>query len=143
MKKSGISMVIVITAVAIMMVLVSVASVVGTGAIETANYDEFISNVNRVADSVNVYYLQNGTLPITGDSVNISSLPDAFKLELKNKNDAANKLFVLDISLLNDSTIKNGTGGLNNQDVFVVAEDTHNVYYLRGFEYKSKIYYGV
>lgn len=142
-KRKGISLVIVTTAVAIMMILISVASVVGSGAISSANFDEYRSNISRVSDLVNEYYLQNDSLPATNDVVNLYSLPNDFRAELKDNNDLSNTLFVINVDLLNDETIKNGRGTLSSQDVFLVAEETNNVYYMKGFKYKSKTYYGV
>lgn len=142
-KRKGISLVIVIAAVVIMMILISAAAVVGSNAITSANFDEYTLNISRVSDLVNEYYLKNEKLPITSDVVNISSLPNEFKQELKDNNDASNKLFVVNVELLEDETIKSGRGNLSSQDVFLVAEETNNVYYMKGFKYKSKIYYGV
>lgn len=142
-RKSGISLVIVATAVIIMLTLISVASVVGSNAITSANFDEYISNIRRVADDVNEYYVENKTLPVTSEIVTTSSLSDEFRGEATLNGDLNNKLFVIDVSLLKDSTIKNGTGSVQNQDVYLVAEDTNNVYYMKGFKYKSKTYYGV
>ena len=142
-KKSGISLVIVATAVIIMLTLISVASVIGSNAITSANFDEYISNIRRVADDVNEYYIENKTLPVINEIVTASSISDEFKGEVTLNGDLNNKLFVIDVSLLKDSTIKNGTGTVQNQDVYLVAEDTNNVYYMKGFNYKSKTYYGV
>lgn len=143
-KKMGVSLIIVSTAVAIMLLLISVASVVGTNAIKSANFDEYMSVLNRVSDEVNMYYIENDRLPISSQSVvNYSTLPVEFKNTLSTKNDVNNKLFLVDVSLLKDKTIDKGKGTFDNKDVFLVAEDTHNVYYLKGFKYKSKMYYGV
>lgn len=142
-RKQGISLVMVIAAVVIMLVLISSAAVVGSNAIDSANFDEYILSVSRVSDLVNEYFLNNNNLPVTADVVNISSLPNEFKQQLVNNNDSSNKLYVVDIGLLKDSTIKKGRGTLISQDVFLVAEETNNVYYMKGYKYKSKTYYGV
>ena len=142
-KRKGVSLVIVTTAVIIMLALISVAVVVGSNAITTANFDEYISSINRVADSINEYYLEKGSLPVTNDVVNISVVSNDFKQQLKENNDVSNRLYVVDVDKLEDATIKKGRGSLSSQDVFLVAEETHNVYYMKGFKYKSKIYYGV
>ena len=130
-------------AVTIMLLLVSVASVVGNNAINTANFDEYISSINRVSDNVNEYYIANNKLPITSDSVNISSISDDFKSDLIANNDKTNRLYFINIAALQDKTIKKGTGTIESQDVFLVAENTHNVYYMKGYKYKGKVYYGV
>ncbi len=143
MKKNGISLVIVTAAVSIMLLLVSVASVVGSNAINSANFEEYKSVINRVSDNINEYYISNNKLPIKSSSVNISSVSDEFKENLIDNNDKTNKLFVVDMSLLEDKTIDKGSGTIEDQDVFLVAENTNNVYYMKGYKYKGKVYYGV
>lgn len=142
-NKEGISLIIVTTAVVIMLVLMSAAVVVGNNAIVSANFDEYISSIRRVSDSLNAYYIDHKQLPVTGDVLNVSSLPDSFKKQLSENNDLNNNLYIVNVELLNDSTIDKGKGTLESQDVFLVSEETNNVYYLKGFKYKSKVYYGV
>ena len=44
-------------------------------------------------------------------------------------------------SKLNDYNIKKGRGNVENKDVFLVTENTNNVYYLKGFKYRGKVYF--
>lgn len=139
--KKGVSLVTVIIAVSIMMILVSSVSVIGSSAISSANFEEYKSKVERVADEINIYINENGTLPITNQSVSINSLGGDFLEAAKEKNDLSNKFYVVDISKLNDYSIDKGKGNLNNKDVFLIAENSNNVYYLKGFKYKGKVYF--
>lgn len=139
--KKGISMVTVLIAVSVMMILVSSVSVIGSSAISSANFEEYKSKVERVADEINIYINENGTLPITNQIVSINSLGGDFLEAVKEKNDLSNKFYVVDISKLNDYSIENGKGNLNNKDVFLIAENSNNVYYLKGFKYKGKVYF--
>lgn len=45
--------------------------------------------------------------------------------------------------MLEDATIKRGQGTVMDKNVFVVAENTNNVYYIKGFKYKGKVYFGL
>ena len=139
--KKGVSLVTVIIAVSVMMILVSSVSVIGSSAISSANFEEYKSKVERVADEINIYINENGTLPITNQIVSINSLGGDFLEAVKEKNDLSNKFYVVDISKLNDYSIENGKGNLNNKDVFLIAENSNNVYYLKGFKYKGKVYF--
>ena len=139
--KKGVSMMTVLIAVSVMMILVSSVSVIGSSAISSANFEEYKSKVERVADEINIYINENGTLPITNQSVSINSLGEDFLEASKEKNDLSNKFYVVDVSKLNDYSIDNGKGNLNNKDVFLIAENSNNVYYLKGFKYKGKVYF--
>lgn len=139
--KKGVSMMTVLIAVSVMMILISSVSVIGSSAISSANFEEYKSKVERVADEINIYINENGTLPITNQSVSINSLGEDFLEAAKEKNDLSNKFYVVDVSKLNDYSIDNGKGNLNNKDVFLIAENSNNVYYLKGFKYKGKVYF--
>ena len=141
--KKGISLIMVVAAVAIMMILISAASVVGSGAIGTANFEEYKSLLSRVSDNVNEYYVQNGVLPITTQVIAFNSLGNEFANAIVANNDQANTLYVVDMSKLNDSTITKGNGDVKSQDVFLVAKGSNNVYYMKGFKYRSKVYFGL
>ena len=139
--KKGVSMMTVLIAVSVMMILISSVSVIGSSAISSANFEEYKSKVERVADEINIYINENGTLPITNQSVSINSLGEDFLEAAKEKNYLSNKFYVVDVSKLNDYSIDNGKGNLNNKDVFLIAENSNNVYYLKGFKYKGKVYF--
>lgn len=141
--KKGVTMSVILVAIVIMMILITSASVVGSGAIASANFEEFKSGISRVADAVNAYEIANGKLPIKNEVISADSLGANFYTELSMRNDKEKKLFVVDLSLLNDPTIRTGKGSVANQDVFVVSEGSKNVYYLKGYRYKKKYYYGI
>lgn len=139
--KKGVTLSIVIVAIVVMLILISSASVVGTNAINTANFEKYKSNVSRVSDDVNEYFLENGELPIYLEAVLPASLNENFKSSLSMNNDINDKLYVVDVSKLNDPSVENGIGNLENQDVYLVAEKSQNVYYLMGYKYKEGVYY--
>ena len=139
--KKGLSLSTVVIAISIMLILVSSVSVIGSSAITSANFEEYKSNIDRVSDEVNIYVTDNGTLPVTNEVIAINSLGQDFLNQVKENGDLANKFYLVDISKLNDYNIKKGRGTVENKDVFLVTENTNNVYYLKGFKYRGKVYF--
>ena len=139
--KKGLSVSTVVIAISIMLILVSSVSVIGSSAITSANFEEYKSNIDRVSDEVNIYVTDNGTLPVTNEVIAINSLGQDFLNQVKENGDLANKFYLVDISKLNDYNIKKGRGNVENKDVFLVTENTNNVYYLKGFKYRGKVYF--
>lgn len=139
--KKGLSLSTVVIAISIMLILVSSVSVIGSSAITSANFEEYKSNIDRVSDEVNIYVTDNGTLPVTNEVIAINSLGQEFLNQVKENGDLANKFYLVDISKLNDYNIKKGRGNVENKDVFLVTENTNNVYYLKGFKYRGKVYF--
>ena len=140
--KKGVSLLVVTVAISVMVILISSSIIFGSQAIKTAQFEEFLSQLDRLSMSLNDYYLDNSSLPTTGEVVSGVSLGNEFMSELVSKKDENNRLFVVNVSLLKDGTLKRGNGTTENQDIFVVAENTNNVYYVKGFKYKGKTYFG-
>lgn len=139
--KKGVSLLVVIVAVTVMLIIISAATIIGTGAITTANYEEYVSELNRVSDNVNEYYIENKELPVTGEVVSATSLGNEFLANMKDKGDLEENLYIVDLSKLKDSTIKKGKGNVSDQDIYLVTQNSQNVYYLKGFKYKAKVYF--
>ncbi len=140
--KRGITVSTLSIAIVIMLILVSVSTVAGIRAIKTAAYEEFTSKMLRLADDVNIYVKKNGTLPIKNEIVSQAGMNTTLKELIANNGDANNTLYVVDLNKLTTESINIGEGNTENLDVFLVAENTNNVYYLKGFEYKGVRYYG-
>lgn len=140
--KKGVSLLVVTVAISVMVILISSSIIFGSQAIKTAQFEEFLSQLDRLSMSLNDYYLDNSSLPTTGEVVSGVSLGNEFMSELVSKKDENNRLFVVNVSLLKDGTLKRGNGTTEDQDIFVVAENTNNVYYIKGFKYKGKTYFG-
>lgn len=139
--KKGVSLTTVVIAITVMMILIASVSVIGSSAINSANFEEYKSEIERVANEVNLYITENDTLPTTNEVISINTLESEFLNSLNENNDISNKLYVVDISKLNDYNLEKGKGTVSDKDVFVVAEDSNNVYYLKGFRYRGKVYF--
>lgn len=139
--KKGVSVVVILVAVVIMLILVTSVSVVGSSAISSANFESYVSEVKMVSDLVNIYVNENENMPVTNEIVSASSLGIDFVNTAKEKGDISNEFYVIDISKLDDFTIKSGKGSVADKDVYVIATNTNNVYYLKGFKYKGKVYF--
>lgn len=139
--KKGFSLSTVVIAISIMLILVASVSVIGSSAISSANFDEYKSQIERVSDEINIYINENGNLPIKNEEVDINSLGTDFLNQARENGDTTNKFYVIDISKLNDYSLKKGNGNVEDKDVFLVSENTNNVYYLKGFKYRGKVYF--
>ncbi len=140
--KRGVTVSTLSVAIAIMLILVSVSSVAGIRAIKTAAYEEFTSKMLRLSDDVNIYVKKNGNMPVKNEIVSHAGMNSTLVALLTNNGDANNTLYVIDLDKLTTESINMGEGTTENLDVFLVAENTLNVYYLKGFEYKGERYYG-
>jgi|GEM_PF-1816654 len=141
-NKSGITLLVVVTATVVMMIIITSASVIGAGSIAAANFEEYKASLSRVQDNINLYYLENEKLPVTNEVVSGNSLGEEFYNNIIDNADENNKLYVINVALLKNDTIRKGMGTVANKDVYLVAENTHNIYYLSGSKYKGQVLYG-
>lgn len=139
--KEGVTFSVVMVAIVLILIVISSASIVGSKAIATANFEEFKSEVQRVSDNVNEYYVKNEVLPLKTAIFNLDDFDADFRSLVISKEGANPALYVVDISAIKDTTIKNGNGDVNSKDVYLVSEKTQNVYYLAGFKYNGTTYY--
>ena len=140
--KKGITVSSLSIAVTIMLILVSVSTISGIRAIKTATYEEFTSKMLRISDDVNLYVKEHNELPVKNEIISLAGMDINLKNLIINNGDENNMLYVLDITKLDSESINMGEGTTENLDVFLVAENTNNVYYLKGFNYKGVKYYG-
>ena len=141
--KRGITVSILAITIALMFIIITTATVVGTRAIQTATYEEFLSKIQRVSNDVNEYIIKNKQIPTTNEIVAKEGLPAGLVAKINENNDATNNLFVIDMTKLRTESVNIGVGTIQDMDVFIVAENTNNVYYLKGIKYKGVEYYGV
>ena len=140
--KKGITISTLTIAVTVMLILVSVSTVIGINSIRTASYEEYLSKLTRVANDVNFYLKKHTTLPIKNEIVSKEGLPVELRNLITNNGDKNNELYVVDMEKIKTETVNIGYGTVEDMDLFVVAKNTNNIYYLKGYKYKGEIYYG-
>lgn len=142
--KKGVTLSILVIAVTIMFMLISSATVVGTKALNSASYEEFKSQISRVLDKSNKYIIEEKELPISSyEVVSKGDISYEFATEISNNGDAMNNLYIVDINKLKLSGLALGNGTVDDKEVFLIAEDTNNIYYYKGFKYKNEWHHGL
>lgn len=138
--KKGITVAMLVVIVTMMLIATTTVSVVGVNSINRANFETYKNKINKISDLALEYVTTNNSLPVTNEVVGKVSLDSDFIKELNSNGDADNNMLVIDLSKL-DATVDIGNGTVVNGDVFVICENTNNVYYLKGMEYKGVLYH--
>lgn len=139
--KKGITVSVIAIAIVIIFISISTATVIGTRTMKSATYEEYMSKLKRVEDAINLYQNKNNELPITGEIMSKEGAPTSFLEQIKQKDDENNKLYIIDMNKISVSNVSIGYGTVENNDIFLISENTNNLYYYKGMEYKSKMYY--
>lgn len=139
--KRGITLSIMSVAIIIIMIVVSTATIVGVSSIDTANFEEYQSKIQRVKDNVEIYYEINSQLPVNNIIISKEDMTQDLLKEIIQNGDETSDMYIVDMNLLNIIGINIGFGDITDKDIFVVSEDSFNVYYYKGFNYKNKLFY--
>lgn len=125
MKKIIFLPILIIVVAIFSILIISINNGVNLAKLNSMNHD-----INVLEDSIALYYLNNGNIPIK-DKIN-------FEHSI-NPNDN-NSYYKIDLSKL-ESIYLNYGKMKNEQDFYIINEESHTIYYFSGVEYKGKIYY--
>lgn len=148
MKKQGISLVVLVITIIVMIIIASIAIIGINDLIITADTQDFANEVNVIEESIKEYYATHKILPVTSTKYNKSELLDKLdgsyktklNTEITENNDTDNTFYVVDLKLLEITTPERGLE-VDALDVYLVASNTLNVYYLKGVEIEDNIYF--
>ena len=154
-KKSGVTMLILILIIILVLILVGITIASAGNTIDNARLVAFATDLTRIEDATKNYYFQNNSLPITDETSylkddilqivkdeNKDSFTEALNLNEDNGEDTSFykiELGALEVEQTTRGTKKNG----KEEDVYVVAFPSMNVYYLAGVKAKGNWYYAL
>lgn len=133
-KQKGVSLVVLILTVIILLILtgVTVNNIdIGT---DVRNYNYMCADIELLQNKIMIYYNDENALPITGEALNIKDELDGQASSRDNNN-----YFLIDYTKLYNITLNYGGGTISNKDVYIVNEQSHEIYYLKGVAFKGGV----
>ncbi len=100
------------------------------------NYNYMRADIELLESKIMAYYNENGDIPVGEKIDDVQSLIGE---EINSRDN--NEYYIIDISKLYNITLNFGGGDLSNKDIYIVNEQSHKVYYLKGVVYENEIYY--
>lgn len=164
MKKNqmkGISLIALVITILVSLILVSVAVAATGNAIENANITQYIDNLTLVKDSVEAYYITNGSFPLLeensynqGEILNLigskktQADKDTFLYDMRQnedylEDDKLGDYYIIDIAKLDIEKSDIGNRVRSDLDVFAFSYPSMNIYYLEGKKIKGDIYFSL
>ena len=133
-NNKGITMITLIITIVIISIISGVTIYESVQNVKARKIDLLYADLEQLEDKINVYYLKYGKLPIK-EQFNGS---ENFKT-VKNVNDN-NVYYVIDISSL-DGVSLNMKLDFTGDDVYIMNEQSHTVYYPKGLTIDNETYY--
>ena len=133
-NQSGISVIVLVIAIVVLIIVTITIIISSNNTLKTKDLNNMYSDIKSLNDSVFAYYNQYGQLPTLSNftgSINY--------LEVKNPEDD-NIYYVIDISKLKNIILTRNLSW-NGDDVYIVNDKTHTIYYPKGIIFEGDKYY--
>ena len=133
-SQSGVTMITMILTIIVLALLLGATVTnmdIGT---DIRNYNYMCADIELLEAKIMTYYNKNEDIPVTGGE--IVNAEKTLGVEAKGDN-----YFQVDISKLYNITLNYGGGTLENQDIYIINERTHEVYYLKGTYFEDTLYH--
>lgn len=155
-NNKGVTLLILTITITVLLIITGITITNSKGQLAIKNVNNLYSDLESISTKVSDYYLKNDSLPVLENTYLNSS--NALKLlcisngedeSLINPNDGGN-YYVLDLSKLENLTLNYGKDFMkwNNsstfqvyQDLYIINEVSHQIYYPKGVSYNGEIYF--
>lgn len=143
--KKGISLIILTVTIAVMVMLVTTATISGVNSIDKAKKVKFATELSFMQEIVNSYTVNNnGAYPVSNVIVlDVSNVSAKAMGDFEGENIVANKinLYEINLGLLGKTQTIYGNKSGGTDDVYAMSKDTNKVYYIRGLKALGNTYY--
>ena len=130
----GITLTILVITIIIMLILAGVVVYEVEDNVKISDKIKMYNDIELLEDKINLYNLQYGTIPIKGEFTGT----DDFMTD-KNPNDSG-AYYIIDLSLIDNLTLNYDVSGVGN-DVYIINETTHTIYYPKGITTNEGTFY--
>lgn len=144
-ENKGITLVTLILAIVIMLIISSILIYNADTATKTKALNSMYNDINSLTNKIQIYYSKYEEIPIIKEEyTNV----DSIKYINQNDND---KYYVIDLEALENVTLSYGNDyskykeGANSEltDIYVINEQSHNIYYIKGVQVDEITYYTI
>ena len=136
-NNKGISLITLIVTIIVLAILVSLSiRNLDTGT-DIKNYNYMCADIELLETKVMTYYNDKETLPVKGDPIpNVKSTLGGQASSRDN-----DIYYQIDVSQLYNITLNYGGGNISNRNIYIINEQSHEIYYYKGTEYQGTTYY--
>lgn len=140
-NERGIAMITLVITVLLIVIISSALAKNSYDSLQLANLTKLDNDIKMLDNRVAAYYVQYGRIPTYGDPLNRNEIKE--KINDISPNDGDN-YYVIDLSELDNLTLNYGENYLTStNDVYIINEESHVVYYLKGVKHSGQVYHTV
>lgn len=133
-SQKGVTLTILLITIIVIAILLGITvSNIDTGA-DIRNYNYMCADIELLEAKIMTYYNDNGTIPTTGSVITSPNLNG----QASSKDNS--NYYQVDLNKIYNVTLNFG-GGMSADDIYIVNEQSHRVYYLKGAELEDVTYH--
>lgn len=133
----GISLITLIVTIIVLAILVSLSIRNMDTGTDIRNYNYMCADIELLETKVMTYYNEKGTLPVKGDP--IADVKSTLGAQASSRDNDI--YYQIDVSQLYNITLNYGGGNISNRNIYIINEQSHEIYYYKGTEYQGTTYY--
>ena len=135
-NEKGITLVVLIITI-ILLAILSVVTIrnVDIGS-DIRDYNYMCADIELLNSKIMAYYNEKGTIPTKGTAFNAKTI-----LGEQASNKDNDNYYQIDINSLVNVTLNYGGGTIENGDIYIMNEQSHEVYYLKGAKSEHALYH--
>ena len=139
-NEKGVTLSVLIITILILVILTSILASNSYKSLEISDLSKLNTDIKALEDRVATYYVKNNAIPTLDTEIQKSEIEGSMSDLDANDGD---KYYVIDLNALDNPTLTFGKEYTksDSQDKYIINEETHNIYYLRGIEYNEIIYH--
>ena len=146
-NNKGITLIAVVLTTIIMLIIAGTVVYNSTGKIAISSLENMNVDIDNLKEQCLLYYAKYQALPIKNDVLAVGNLNSSFTATLTAE-DLAGEFYVIDLSKLDNVSLNYGKGFAtytgteeNLNDIYIINNATHNIFYLNGIQYEGNTYY--
>ncbi len=156
-NEQGITLITLVVTVLMLIIITGTLVVNSTSTMQLSRLTKMQNDIEALDDRVAVYYVRTGNLPIYEDDkftkdeliskfTNMrpsSSSSDYYEIDLDTLTNG--NYYTIDISELDNLSLNYGKSykSIDSTDKYIINEETHKIYYLKGIKYEGMEYHTV
>lgn len=149
-KEKGITLVSLIITIIIMLIIASTVGTVSLERFKINNFKKMANDIELLQDKVSNYYLKYGGLPVLrNESTNTAKIYPHENYSFTKKSGDNSTYYIIDLEALDGIALNYGSDGFKaardngtaKEDVYIINQLTHTIYYVAGMELDGTMYH--
>lgn len=143
-KQNGITLIVLMITIVVLLILASVTiRNIDTGT-DIRNYNYMCADIELLKSKIINYYNEKAQIP-NNKKAQLPIIGTAFNAKTKLEGQASSRdndnYYQIDITKLYNITLNYGGGTLENEDIYIINEQSFEIYYLKGAKYENTTYH--